>query len=134
MSTQSQRLLDSKIRDLLFTTVGYTTEEANWVSNKFRKMDEAFEKVPVNEEVVRQFAMFSLGVFPGRRILPQLLRTFFERVWKVLEIHDEFDRLTTRQQRDILMRNCQAGMALMFIKHERLVSFKHEPENKSVSN
>ena len=102
-------------------TVGYTTEEANWVSNKFLKMDEAIEKVPVNEEVVRQFAMFSLGVFPARRILPQLLRTFVERVWRVLEIHDEFDFLTTKQKREILMRNCQSGMALMFIKHERLV-------------
>jgi hypothetical protein len=44
--------------------------------------------------------MFSLGVFPPRRTLPQLLSTFFERAWNVLRVHDEFAGLTTRDRFD----------------------------------
>ena len=65
--------------------------------------------------------MYSLGVFPARRVLPQLLGTFFERVWKLLEIHDEFNDLTTAEKRLVLGRNFHAGMGLMFVKNDRTV-------------
>jgi hypothetical protein len=36
---------------------GITREEELWISRKLRQVDEAFEKVPVNEEVVRQVSI-----------------------------------------------------------------------------
>ena len=92
------------------------------MSNKFRLVDKVLAAVPVADEFVRQFAMFSLGVFPPRRVLPQLLATFVERVWKVLNIHDEFSDLKVREKNDIFRKNCQAGMALMFVRNDKMVS------------
>jgi hypothetical protein len=92
-----------------------------WICDKLEKVNQAISSVPISEEIVRQFAMFSLGVFPQRKVLPRLLGTFFERVWKVLNIHAEFHDLTTSEKREILKRNCQVGIALMFIRNDNQV-------------
>jgi hypothetical protein len=47
---------------------------------------------------IREFLMISLGDKPSKSFTPTCARIVMERVWKVLNVHNDFRELRTRDQ------------------------------------
>jgi len=83
----------------------------------FLKQEE-LESVNMDHNQIREFLMISLGEKPSESFSPTCARIVLERVWRVLNIHQEFRDLRTRDKRAIFGIVGPLGFALIIAKQE----------------
>ena len=79
-------------------------------------MEAAFHSVPIGEDLLKEFSMYSLGVPLSKSYMKNGLSMGMERVWRMLRIHQEFSNLTTLNQLDILACQGFAVLSVLLIK------------------
>ena len=67
---------------------------------------------------IREFLMISLGEKPSDSFSPTCARIVLERVWRVLNVHEEFRDLRTQDKRQIFEIVWPLGFALVIAKQE----------------
>jgi hypothetical protein len=99
----------------------YTEEEECWLQNQINLLEAAFRSVPVGEEVMEEFAMYSLGVPLSKRYLSRVFAVYHERIWRIFQTHSEFLDLPFQLQMQLVNTNRLMIFCLMSAKWE---SFK----------
>ena len=101
---------------MIAVVMPYTQEEECWMKNQLYQMEAAFHSVPIGEELLKEFSMYSLGVPLSKSYMKNGLSMGMERVWRMLRIHQEFSNLTTLNQLDILACQGFAVLSVLLIK------------------
>ena len=86
------------------------------MKNQLYLMEAAFHSVPIGEDLLKEFSMYSLGVPLSKSYMKNGLSMGMERVWRMLRIHQEFSNLTTLNQLDILACQGFAVLSVLLIK------------------
>ena len=100
--------------------MSYTDEEERWIKLQSSHVDEAFRTVPIGDEMLNEFSMYSLGVPLSRRYMKSVVSITLERMWRVLRVHPEFQELSGQGQRDLMAANGPLGLAVMISRYENL--------------
>ena len=93
--------------------MSYTDEEERWLKLQSSHVDEAFRTVPIGDEMLNEFSMYSLGVPLSRRYMKSVFSITLERMWRVLRVHPEFQELSGQAQREVMEANGSLGLAVM---------------------
>ena len=96
----------------------YTGEEEAWLKKQLKLVDEAFRSVPIGENVMHEFMMYSLGVPLSRSYMATFFSILRERIWRIFKVHPEFDVLLGESQLKALTENGFSGIAMMTVKAE----------------
>ena len=96
----------------------YSLDEENWVHNKLHIFDECWKKVPIGEDLVSEFVMFSYDVPLSKSYAPKHLANFNERYRLMMKMHSEFTDLNGNQQEKLWKRNILYGTAMTIVKLE----------------
>ena len=112
-----QKRLDFSGSNIVMT---YTVEEEAWLGQQLKLVDEAFRSIPLGENLMDEFMMFSLGVPLSRNYKPAVFRVMLERVRRVFNIHPEFGEFSAAAQQNILRKNSLLGLALYVVRAENL--------------
>lgn len=72
----------------------------------------------MDHDQIREFLMISLGDKPSDNFAPTCAKIVLERVWRVLQVHQEFRDLRIRDQRAIFGIVGPLGFALIVAKEE----------------
>lgn len=100
--------------------MSYTDEEERWLKLQSSHVDEAFRTVPIGDEMLNEFSMYSLGVPLSRRYMKSVFSITLERMWRVLRVHPEFQELSGQAQREVMEANGSLGLAVMISRYESL--------------
>ena len=74
--------------------------------------EKAWKSVPLGEEHIRDFIMFSFDVPVSNSYMHNAISVFNERVLRVLKIHSEFAKLPDSLQTTLIERNRMYASAL----------------------
>ena len=96
----------------------YTREEEAWIQNQFKLLEEAYSLVRPEDKFVQNFTSFSQGSPIPAGSLQCLMRCLRDRVWRMFDIHPEFQTLTTHDQTDFVNKNGPSGVILMMARAE----------------
>ena len=92
-------LIDQNPLPVYYTpTLRYSKEEEIWIQSQLNKFDTAWRKIPLGEEQIKEFLMYSLDVPLSKGYMAKSMATFVERYRMVLKIHPEFNNLNQYQQ------------------------------------
>ena len=72
----------------------------------------------MDDNLIREFLMISLGVPPTETFTPTCARIILDKVWRVLSIHTEFQDLRIMDQRAVFGIVGPLGFALIVAKQE----------------
>ena len=72
----------------------------------------------MDDNLIREFLMISLGVPPTEHFTPTCARIILDKVWRVLSIHTEFQDLRIMDQRAVFGIVGPLGFALIVAKQE----------------
>ena len=61
-------------------------------------VEQEFLAIPVGEEIVYEFMMYSLGVPLSKKYMPTLFSILNERLVRIFKMHPEFEELPIRSQ------------------------------------
>lgn len=100
--------------------MSYTEEEELWLNQQFKHIDEAFRSVPIGDEMLKEFFMYSLGVPLSRKYMKSVVSITLERIWRVFNIHPEFKELPCQVQRELMAVNGPLGLAVMISRYESI--------------
>jgi len=102
-------------------TMVYTEEEERWLQKQVNLIETAFKSVPMGEEILKEFAMYSLGVPLSKSHLSRVFAVSNERIWRILQTQSEFLDLTFQLQLQLVNTNSSMIFCLISAKWE---SFK----------
>ncbi len=105
----------------LTLTMVYTQEEERWLQNQLELLETAFRSVPIGEEIIEEFAMYSLGVPVSKSNLPRVFNVYLERILRMFKTQSEGLDLTSEIQMKILNKNSLMAFCIMASKWD---SFK----------
>jgi hypothetical protein len=99
-----------------------TLEENLWTENRLQQTQDALWSVPIGEDVLKEFLLFSIGVLPSTNFLSRMCSVFHERIWMVLELHPEFEALPDDVKRKVVRSRGPAALALLLARLEVMPS------------
>ncbi len=99
-------------------TPTFTPEENNWIQFQIDSMRSSFNEVSLGEDLVREFAMFSLGVPVSKSFFFDAVAAFSERLFRAMKTFKEFNDLSDVEQTKICQRNFMGGVALKVAYNE----------------
>ncbi len=73
-------------------------DEEDWLDFQLDQCDNAFKQVPLGDEWVKDFVMFSYDVPLSKNFAAISYNTYMERYKRILMIHDGFKGLTSTDQ------------------------------------
>ena len=65
----------------------YSEVENQWFDSQLDHVQELLWSVPIGEEVLREFLLFTIGVVPSRLFVHSICRVFRERAWRISDRH-----------------------------------------------
>ncbi len=99
-------------------TIAYTEEEESWLQKLIGLLEAAFRSVPMGEEIMEEFAMYSLGVPLSKRYLSRVFAVYNERIWRIFQAQTEFLELSFQLQLQLVGTNSLMVFCLMSAKWE----------------
>ena len=93
-------------------------DEQCWLQSQILQIESATYSVTHNEETLKEFLTFFIGVQPTIGFFVDTFRVFQERIWRILNIHSEFSVLTDEVKKSVWIRSASIGVAFMSIKKE----------------
>ena len=103
----------------------YTQEEECWLQNQIQEVEAAYQSVPIGEELLEEFTMFSLGVPLSKSYLKSVMSLGLERARRMFQAQPQFTVLPTKYQLDILL---QRGLVIMCVFLCKVSSFDNGME------
>ncbi len=100
----------------------YSIDEELWFQNQLDQIQRCFDSVSLGEDLMKEFAMYSLGVPMSKHFMPASVAVFLERFNRVMRIHPEFYKLSDEKQRQLCQQNVLNGVAMMMSKLETCTS------------
>ena len=98
----------------------YGQEEEIWLQNQLNKFERAWKSVPIGEDMIHEFVMFSYDVPLGKFFLPQTLSIFSQRYLHIMKMHPEFENLKKSDQDHLWKNNSIFGSAMSVAKLESM--------------
>ena len=96
----------------------YSADEENWLQGKLRIFDECWNRVPVSDDLVSEFVMFTYDVPLSKNFVPAHLAVFNERYLLMMKMHSEFTNLNGFEQEKLWKKNILYGSAMNLVKLE----------------
>ena len=83
-----------------------------------RIFDECWNRVPVSDDLVSEFVMFTYDVPLSKNFVPAHLAVFNERYLLMMKMHSEFTNLNGFEQEKLWKKNILYGSAMNLVKLE----------------
>jgi hypothetical protein len=96
----------------------YTKEEELWLQNQVHLVEDAFRSVPIGDEILEEFTMFSLGVPLSKSFMKQVVALGSERTWRIFLTQPEFTNLPTKAQFEVKSRKLLTAFSLNIARSE----------------
>jgi hypothetical protein len=102
----------------IIPTSYYSADEENWLQGKLRIFEECWNRVPVSDDLVSEFVMFTYDVPLSRNFVPDHLAVFNERYLLMMKVHSEFTNMNRFEQEKLWKKNILYGSAMNLVKLE----------------
>ena len=109
---------DSSIVSKSYVTLKLSALQRGCLENQIRRINDAFYSVTHDEQTLKEFLMFFMGVAPTINFLVSSMRVCQERIWRILSLSSEFCRMSQDQKRVIWQRSAPTGVAFMMVRKE----------------
>ena len=96
----------------------YSADEENWLQGKLRIFEECWNRVPVSDDLVSEFVMFTYDVPLSKNFVPDHLAVFNERYLLMMKMHSEFTNMNRFEQEELWKKNILYGSAMNLVKLE----------------
>ncbi len=81
-----------------FLTMPYTMEEEAWLKKQLHEYQSAYGEIPLGDEFIKEFVMFSYGVPLSKTFATRGYLTFLQRYRRVLEVQEGYETLNGKDQ------------------------------------
>jgi hypothetical protein len=96
----------------------YTREEEGWLNEQLQLMDEAYRSLPMGEDFIEEFMMFSLDVPLSKHYLQTATAMGLERIRRISKTQEEFLDLPSKVHSGLLIKNSLKALSLVICKAE----------------
>jgi hypothetical protein len=109
---------ESGIFSKSFVSLKLSSLQRRCLENQMRQVNDAFYSVTHDEQTLKEFLMFFVGVPPTVNFMVSSIRVWQERIWRILNLSPEFCCLCENRKWVIWQRSVKTGVAFMIIKKE----------------
>lgn len=108
----------SSIVSRSFVDLKLSSLQKGCLEYQIRQVNNAFYSVTHDEQTLKEFLMFFMGVPPTVNFFVGSMRVSQQRIWRILSLSSEFCCLPEDQKRLIWQQSAPTGIAFLIVKKE----------------